>query len=60
MFDLYAGSQAETVDKDKSTLTGEKLNLTLHASSLAAVQKSQFGGSCSPLFVLISFTIAVV
>lgn len=38
MFDLYAGSQAKTVDKDKSTVTGEKFSLTLHAAPVAAAK----------------------
>ena len=38
MFDLYVGSRVETVDKDKLTLTGEKLSLTLHAGLVAATQ----------------------
>lgn len=47
MFDLYVGSQVETVDKDKLTLTGEKLNLTLHAGLVAATH--------SPLCVFLIF-----
>lgn len=47
MFDLYVGSRVETLDKDKLTLTGEKLSLTLHAGLVAATQ--------SPLCVFLIF-----
>lgn len=47
MFDLYVGSQVEMVDKDKLTLTGEKLSLTLHAGLVAATH--------SPLCVFLIF-----
>lgn len=60
MFDLYVGSQVEMVDKDKLTLTREKLSLALHAGlNQTLLCVSDFLNVCLTLTAVVfrSFTV---